>query len=152
MRPEYEIVIADTSCFILLDNINELDLLRIMFDHVVTTDIIANEFGLPLPEWVQIRKVKDINFLVTLDVDAGEASAITLAIESEPSLLILDDNKGRNLARKLNLNFTGTLGLFLKAKQTGIIPDVKALLNKVQQTNFRYSEAVIRELLTLAKE
>jgi len=37
MQTEYEIVIADTSCFILLDKIGELELLKNLFGHVVTT-------------------------------------------------------------------------------------------------------------------
>ncbi len=34
-------------------------------------------------------------------------------------LLILDDSKARRIAAKLNLQFTGTLGILLKAKQAG---------------------------------
>jgi predicted nucleic acid-binding protein len=89
-----------------------------------------------LPEWVRIKEVKDVVFQTTLDIDRGEASAIALAIESLPSLIILDDDKARKKARKLQLNVTGTLGLFLKAKREGIIPDVRSMLNKVQKTNF----------------
>jgi len=150
MHREYEIVIADTSCFILLDKIGELELLKSLFGHVITTSIIAKEFGADLPEWVKIRSVKDLIFQYTLDIDAGEASAIALAVESEPSLLILDDNKGRKAARKLNLNVTGTLGLFLKAKQIGLISSVAPVIAKIQLTNFRYSDAVLEEILLLA--
>ncbi len=145
-------MIADTSCFILLDKIGELSLLKSLFGSVVTTNVIAAEFGTQLPDWVHVRKVKDTYFQSTLDIDPGEASAISLAIESEASLLILDDNKGRKAAQRLNLNYTGTLGLFLKAKNAGIIPDIKTILDKLQQTNFRYSPAVLSEILSLAGE
>jgi predicted nucleic acid-binding protein len=60
MQTEYEIVIADTSCFILLHKIEELDILKSVFGSVVTTNEIAEEFGLPLPEWVKIKAVKNI--------------------------------------------------------------------------------------------
>lgn len=50
-------------------------------------------------------------------VDAGEASAIALALEMELPLLILDDLKGRKLASSLNLRYTGTLGVLVTAKQ-----------------------------------
>jgi len=152
MQITYEIVIADTTCFILLDKIGELGLLKSLFGSVVTTTIIATEFGDPLPDWVQIKEVKDVLFQSTLDVDAGEASAIALAIESPPSLIVLDDDKARKKARRLQLNVTGTLGLFLKAKRDGIIPDVRSMLNKVQKINFRYSESVFNEILKLAGE
>lgn len=152
MQIAYEIVIADATCFILLDKIGELDLLKSLFGCVVTTTIVAAEFGSPLPEWIKIKEVKDIHFQATLDVDPGEASAIALAIESLPALIVLDDDKARKKARKLQLNVTGTLGLFLKAKREGIIPSVKSMLNKVQKTNFRYSEGVFNEILRLAGE
>jgi predicted nucleic acid-binding protein len=152
MQTEYEIVIADTSCFILLDKIGELELLKALFGHVVTTTTIAGEFGSALPEWVQIRAVKDVNFQSLLDIDPGEASAIALAMESEPSLLVIDDGKGRKVAQRLNLNITGTLGIFLRAKRSGVMPSIKPILEKIQQTNFRYSSAILQEILSLAGE
>lgn len=152
MQTEYEIVIADTSCFILLDKIGELELLKTLFGHVVTTTIIADEFGFTLPEWVQIRQVNDVHFQSLLDVDPGEASAIALAMESEPSLLVIDDGKGRKVAQRLNLNITGSLGIFLRAKRSGVIPSIKPILEKIQQTNFRYSAAVLQEITSLAGE
>jgi predicted nucleic acid-binding protein len=152
MQTGYEIVIVDTSCFILLDKIGEFGLLKSLFKSVVTTSAIAEEFGTKLPEWINVRNVLNIHFQVMLDVDPGEASAIALALESEPSLLILDDHKARKAARRLNLNYTGTLGIFLKAKQAGLVPSVKSILEKVQHTNFRYSNQVFHEILLLAGE
>lgn len=152
MQAEYSIVIADTTCFILLDKIGEMELLRILFGTVTTTNIIAEEFGSALPIWVKIETVKDTQFQSTLDIDPGEASAIALAMEIGSSLLILDDGKGRKAAQRLNLNFTGSLGLFLKAKTAGIIPAIQPIIAKVQQTDFRYTEAVLQEILSLAGE
>ena len=152
MQTEYKIVIADTSCFILLDNIGELELLKALFGRVITTFTIAQEFGADLPEWVEIRTVSNIQFQSTLDVDAGVASAIALALESGPSLVILDDDKARKLAKKLNLNITGSLGVLLRAKREGVIPSIKPIIEKIQQTNFRYSQKVLAEILFLAKE
>jgi len=152
MPAEYEIVIADTSCFILLDKIGEIDLLKFLFGEVVTTDVIAREFGAPLPRWVIIRSVKNTYVPSTLDLDPGEASAITLALESGPSLLIIDDGKGRKAAQRLGLNITGSLGIFSKAKSAGIVPSIKPIIEKVQQTNFRYTQAVMQEILSLAGE
>ena len=43
-------------------------------------------------------------------------------------LLILDDFKARKFATKLSLNFTGTFGILLKAKDLGFIDSVKSIL------------------------
>lgn len=117
------IVISDTSSLILFDKIGELELLNKVYDSIVTTPEIASEFGDNLPDWIHIQKVKDYKYLEFLEtqVDLGEASAIALAKEIDGSLLLLDDLKARKLAIKLNLKFTGTLGVFHKAKQSGIV-------------------------------
>ncbi len=119
MPRTYSAVIADASCFILLDKIDELSLLQSLFKTITTSSEIATEFGKPLPDWVQIKTVRDKNFhsALFLQVAAGEASAIALAAENRPSLLIIDDLKGRKLAQKLNLTITGTLGLILYSKE-----------------------------------
>ena len=51
-----EIIIADTSCLIILNNSGQLDLLRQLFAEIVVTPEVANEFGLPLPAWVACKR------------------------------------------------------------------------------------------------
>ncbi|HVS91205.1 MAG TPA: DUF3368 domain-containing protein [Mucilaginibacter sp.] len=152
MQTVYDVVIADTSCFILLDKIGELKLLQSLFGQVTTTDVIAAEYGRRLPAWVIVKPVTNAYLRLTLDIDAGEASAIALALEYGRPLLILDDDKARKAARKLNLTLTGSLGIFLKAKQSGIVTSIKPFIEKVQQKNFRYSNKVLGEILSLAGE
>jgi len=154
MPQEFNIVIEDTSCFILLDKINELDILQKLFHTVLTTEDIAIEFRKELPVWVHIKVVanKEYQRILRLEVDNGEASAIALSIEEDNTLLILDDGKARKLAAKLNLPYTGTLGVLLKAKQSGIIPLIRPIIEKIQETNFRFSDRYYREILLLAQE
>lgn len=154
MRKKYSVVIADTSCFILLDKISELDLLQKIFGSVTTTKEIAEEFSKPLPQWVNIQSVANHRYseLLEIEVDKGEASAIGLAFEIDNSLLILDDQKARKLAQRLSLNYTGTLGILLKAKELGILSAIKPVLQKVQQTNFHFSEKVLYDILREADE
>jgi predicted nucleic acid-binding protein len=154
MQKKYSIVIADTSCFVLLDKINELDILQKVFKTVTTTKEIASEFKKPLPSWVTVKAANNHRYseILEIEVDKGEASAIALALETDDSLLILDDQKARKLAERLNLNYTGTLGVFLKARELSILPSIKPLLQKIQQTNFRFSDKIFREILREANE
>ncbi len=80
-------------------------------------------------------------------LDKGEASAIALALEIKDSLLIIDELKGRKLAQKLGVTITGTLGVLVQAKQNGYIPLLRPLLDKVNQTDFRLSEQLVKETL-----
>jgi len=54
------VIISDTSCLILLDKIQELDLLRRLYGQIITIQIVAEEFGGQLPEWIIIRNPKDL--------------------------------------------------------------------------------------------
>lgn len=150
----HKTVISDTSTLILFDKINEFDLLKKVYGHLITTPEIAEEFGEKLPEWIIIQSVKDTKYQKFLEtqVDRGEASAIALASELENVLLLLDDLKARKLATKLLFKTTGTLGIIHKAKEKSIIPKVKPLIEKLLSTNFRISQDVINEILQLNNE
>jgi predicted nucleic acid-binding protein len=136
--------IPDTSCFILLSKIGELDLLQKLYSSVITTDTVAAEFGLPLPEWIQIQTREAFQRLeiLELQIDPGEASVVSLAMDIEHSVLVLDDYKARKIATRLGLTITGTVGVIVKAKLQGHIPSVKAILEKLRKTDFRLSEEI----------
>ncbi len=152
--PETYTVITDTSCFILLDKINAFDILHLLYKQVVTTPQIANEFGKALPDWIQIIPVKnkDQMSIYAKKVDLGKASAITLALELPSSILIFDDLKGRNLAAELNLDYTGTLGVLIKAKKEGIITELKIYFDRIRETDFRIPANLLEKILKSSGE
>lgn len=149
-----DVVIADTTCFIILSNINELDVLQKVYATITTTPDIIQEFGETLPEWVIVKQPSDLQKqqILELQVDKGEASAIALALELPGSLIILDDLQARILAEHLDIAVTGTFGVIVKAKLKGVIPSIKPLLAKIKQTNFRISPAVEAAALKQANE
>ena len=152
--PMPKTIISDTSCFIILTNIGELELLHKVYGEIITTIDIATEFGEVLPEWVEIVSVEDrySQQLLEMQIDKGESSAIALALENPNSTIILDDYKARKIAAKLGLIVTGTIGVIIKAKLKGIIPSIKPLLEKIKLTDFRLSEDIEIEALKEAKE
>lgn len=103
-------IISYTSCLIVLSKIGELELLQLVFGQISTTSEVAIEYGDPLPEWIEVARVKDIQKqqLLELQIDKGESSAIVLALVRPGSLLILDDYKARKIARGLGIKITGT--------------------------------------------
>jgi predicted nucleic acid-binding protein len=154
MQLNSEIIISDTSCLILLSKIDELNLLNKISDRVFITNTIQNEYGKDLPLWINIKEPNDSHYqkILEMDLDKGEASAIALSLEMDNSIIIIDDLKGRNVAERLNLKYSGTFGLILKAKQIGIIQSVKPILTKVKETNFRFSEKLFKLILEQAGE
>ena len=150
----HKTIISDTSCFIILSKIEELDLLQKLYGQIVTTSDIAEEFGETLPNWVTIEKVTDKyrQQILEMQIDKGESSAIALALEIPDCTLIIDDFKARKIAQNLGLNFTGTIGIIIKAKLNGIIPSIKPYLEKIKETNFRISAEIELQALKEAKE
>ena len=150
----HKTIISDTSCFIILTNIGELELLHKVYGQILTTTDIANEYGETLPVWVEIVNAKDKlrQQLLEMQIDKGESSAIALALETPDCTIILDDFKARKIANQLGLNFTGTIGVIIRAKLSGIIPSIKPLLEKIKQTDFRLSVEIELQALKEAKE
>lgn len=161
LRPIYQvmsqmrkIIISDTSCFIILSKIEELEILKKLYGQILTTSDIAEEFGEILPDWVKVETVMDKyrQRILELQIDKGESSAIALALETPGSTLILDDIKARRVAQNLGLNYTGTIGVIIRAKLNGIIPSIKPLIEKIKQTDFRLSPEVELQALKEADE
>jgi len=150
----HKTIISDTSCFIILSKINELDLLKKVYGQIFTTPDIVEEFDEMLPEWVIVENVSDKSKqrILELQIDRGESSAIALALEMPKSTLILDDFKARKIAQQLGIPFTGTIGVIIKAKLNGIIPSIKPYLEKIKETNFRISAEIELQALKEAKE
>lgn len=150
----HKTIISDTSCFILLSNIGEMELLEQLYGQITTTLEVAIEFGEPLPDWVEILTPADKvqQQRLELQVDKGEASAIALALETPDCTIILDDWKARRTAEKLGLDISGTIGIIIKAKNQGLISSIKPLLTKIKTTNFRLTEELEIEALKEAGE
>ena len=149
-----KVIIADTSCLIILTKIGELDLLYKAYKRVTITHDVFLEYGEKLPLWIDVRQVNDHyrQQLIEMQLAKGEASAIALALETDDALVILDDWKARKIAERLRVQFTGTIGVLIKAKHFGIITSIKPFLMKIRETNFRISDELEQIALEEANE
>jgi predicted nucleic acid-binding protein len=150
----HKIIISDTSCFIILSNIGELEILHKVYGSILTTEYIAIEFGEPLPNWVNVVSVSEKyrQQILEMQIDKGESSAIALALETPDSTIILDDYKARKIAAQLGINYTGTIGVIIKAKLNGVIPSIRPILEKIKKTNFHLTVEIEMKALKEAKE
>jgi predicted nucleic acid-binding protein len=144
-------VYVDTSTLILFTKINELPLLKLVHGIVYITIQVANEFGKTLPSWIILDKEEYYNNHLPI-IGNGEANLFSVALINKNVILILDDYKARKLAKIYKLNFTGTIGVVIAAKELGYINSIKPLLNKINKTNFRLSKEVYLAALRIAGE
>lgn len=153
-----ELVIADTSCLIILQKLGLLRLLPGLYETVTVTSVVADEFLGFLPDWVTVQVV-DASWLIPLQpfrLDPGEASALALALERRQTgdvLVLIDDLKGRLAAERLAIPIKGSVGVLLQAKREGLLEMVGPHLEMMRrQTNFRLSETLIQKALKEAGE
>jgi predicted nucleic acid-binding protein len=147
------VIVSDTSCLILFNNIGELELLKKLFGTIHVSETVLKEFNQPVPAWFVVVKPKtDMHRGLSSYLDPGEATAIALAAEHKHSLLIIDEVKGRRVAKELEISVTGSLGVLVAAKKKGHIKAVRPIIEKIRKTNFRVSEDLIKRVLEKADE
>ena len=140
-----KVIISDASCLIVLSKVEDLDLLKALFEEVIITREVSEEFGEALPDWIVTREVKNQKKIQELEkiLDRGEASSIALALETDRSLLIIDELKGRKIAQSLHVEIIGTIGVILLAEQKGLTKDVVGTILRLVNQGFRLSEQMI---------
>ena len=106
-------------------------------------------------EWIEtVATSEDVLVtLLQLEVDEEEVEAIALALELEAELLLLDERREREVASRLELNFTGILGVLIEAKHKGLIVPIKPILDDLMtKAGFWISQKLYDHVLQIAKE
>ncbi len=147
-----EPIVIDSTCLIGLERIGKLDILPELFEPISIPDEVFNEFGTSI-SWLKVET--PLNFALVsalkLSVDDGEAEAIALALEKNCKI-ISDDKQARSVAKKLGLEVIGTIGMFIRAKQNGLIDLLKPILDDLENNGFRMSESLKTEALKIVDE
>ena len=159
------VIISDTSCLVALAHIGALDLLNKTFDeiHIPTAVyeelLLLKEYGVDVSifsaSWIKIHQPSGLPFVDQLKeiLDAGEAEAIALSVEMKADLLIIDEKKGREVAKSFNLAFTGIGGVLIRSKSKGLIPSVKGHLIRIRdESGFYLSDKALKIILEAAGE
>jgi len=61
--------------------------------------------------------------------------------------LLIDERKGRKIAKELGLKIMGTLGVLIKGKLEGKISSLSDEINKLKAVDFRISESLLEQIL-----
>ena len=160
------IIVSDTTPLIGLASINRLNILREIFGEVYIPQAVYNETvthgrvegnarqDVDRASWIHIVQVKDrLAVSVLLDeMDLGEVETIILAGEMQADWVLMDEKKGRRKLSQLNIFKIGTIGILLKAKQLGLVQNLKDEIENLQQTGFSISQTVVDEILKIANE
>lgn len=152
------IVVSDTSCISNLVTVEAQSLLPALFDQVFIPPTVLAElkqFHTSLPSFLHIQAPSDTKCVerLKLEVDAGEAEAIALALELGANRVLIDETIGRGIASREGLHVVGVLGVLLAAKHRRLIPAIRPLIDRLQsEAGFYVAQALRHQLLAEARE
>ena len=156
------ILVADASALIALSACDSLALLEALFGTVLVPQAVFLEVAaVDKPQSDRPRsylqgKVRavDMRGFVFLDAfaDAGETQAMLLYKELAADYLLIDDKRGRKVAKINQIKTVGSLGVLLQAKRAGLISRVAPLIEKIAASPVFMSESLIQTVLDLADE
>ena len=143
------LIVSDTTPIITLMKMGHLDILKQLYGKVIIPNAVYMELTGNEKFVTEAFQVIDSDFLVVEEVDnevavtilqevsgldAGESEAIVMANSRKADLLVMDEHKGRSVAKKMGLPITGTIGLLLKSFYDGMLTsgDIEECIEKLK--------------------
>jgi hypothetical protein len=158
-------MIEATSPILYLLLIDQIDLLPRLYQTITIPEVVQIEMqakGAPTalqswithpPDWLEITPHLEADYTQQPQLpqlrrlQAGEQAAIALALSLQADLLIVDDLDARRTAQDLGLSIVGMLGILGEAAKRDWIDFPNVLNRLLQETNFRLSPQLARDLL-----
>jgi len=154
------ILIADSSALVTLSIVDKLDVLEQLFGEVYVPRAVYEEVSQEnKAESYKLKnyckdKVLDIqsrtNFNISLG--QGESEAIVLYSEQNADFLLCDDKKAKKFAQNFGLKVIGSLGILLKAKESGLINEISPLIELLKNSRIFIDDRTFELVLKMASE
>ena len=161
------IAVADTDPLSALARVEQLELLHSLSDEVLIPPAVHSELaiGSDRPSAKRLARALEAGWLVVRSpnspdsvlelvrlLDGGEAEAIALAEQRSVQNLIIDDAKGRRIARRRGIAVIGVAGVLLACKSQGSLAAFGPILEALSQDGCRPSPQLTAGVLDRAGE
>jgi len=103
------------------------------------------------PAWLSVQVAGESGVELSALPDQGEAEAITLALETGPDFLLMDERKGRRLAEQRGLAVIGALGVLPEASRLGLVDQPGHVLDRLKAAGFRASGRLVDDFIARLK-
>ena len=155
-------VFSNTTPFIALASIQQLDLLPQLFGHVHVAEAVISECAVgglivvpPLRQFDWIVPVPSMTAPaphILLELDKGEKATLLAALSFKADLVLMDEKIGRNMAEYLGLKVSGTLGILLKARKAGLLDSFRDAAQLMREKGVFYDATLIDRLAATVGE
>lgn len=150
--------VINASPLILLGKISQLELAERLASRLIVPKSVLDEVAAGAQDrstqstlyWGQRYTQPDIAVPVTIlhwDIGAGESQVLAQCLRLEGSKAVLDDGEARAAAQSHQIPIPGTLGIILRAKQSGLIAEARPLIEQLLANGSYLSDSLIREAL-----
>lgn len=159
------LVVSDASPLIHLAAINRLELVPNLVESVVLPPAVFEEItvqgrGKPGAKeiaeaaWVNVFACQNTNLLARFmaELDAGEAEALTLAVELKADAVLMDERLGRSVASRENIRTIGLLGLLIEAETGGLIQLVTPEMDALRRSGFYIANSIYHQIRSRCHE
>ena len=165
--PPRILLIRHTGPLIALARIGQLDLLRRLYARVRVPTAVYAELALASGRpganvlagafeagWIDVQPAMNADVVSELSrlLDPGEAEAIVLALQERTRFLLIDDARGRAVARRRGVAVVGVAGALLAAKASGALAAVGPQLEELSRVGYRLSGELVAAVLERAGE
>lgn len=158
------IVVSDTTPILSLLKAGRLELLETLYHTVAMPEAVYNELisndnyeeerkAIENCTFLSVKKVHNMESVHILrdvtGLDAGESESLVLYGEMEADLLLIDEHKGRGVAKKMSIEHMGTVGILMLAFDKGIITakEVQETLEILLTCDIRLSRKLCNKVL-----
>ena len=159
------IVVSDTTPIISLLKADCLELLQRLYGKVLIPMAVYKELteNPSYEKEAEIIKASDFLYVVTVEnlksvnvlrsvtgLDAGESEALIMYDEQKADLLLMDEHKGRSIAKQLKIRHIGTIGILMLAYDKGMMQQkkVKACLDVMLANNIRIDKKICNVVMS----
>jgi predicted nucleic acid-binding protein len=151
--------VINASPVILLAKVGLIEHVSKLAKHLVIPEPVATEITTPSKEDVAVNWLKgrgkqfvrppaiELPVLSASGIGSGERSVISWAAANPEFTAVLDDYEARLAAQRLGLKVLGTIGVVLRLKQAGLIPDAKTAMLRIRNVGGYFSDALLGEAL-----
>lgn len=158
------VVISNTGPIIALSGVNHLEVLSGLYADILVPDAVDKEIkssshdSLGLNNymratWIKVMSPRNVEPLLRTQLDAGEAAVIDLALKKPHADVLIDERKGRKIARLVyGMSVLGTIRILMNAKDAGLIPGIKEIIQQMRTNGYWIHDSIVDHALQIAGE
>lgn len=159
-----ESAVINASPLVLLSRGQHLEILRHFARRVLVPEPVANEIrekgrndvtvkALESLSWIEVTPATPVpQAVLEWGLGPGESSVLAVAYQHSEMEAIIDDLAARRCATSMGIPVRGTLGIVLTAKQRGIIPSARNVMEDLIRGGLYLSRSVLDAALSRVGE